>query len=78
MQAASFADSIHKIRKSVVKNEELPEARAIANIAISRNPFKCRTKFHGNMVGVMFGQLMAHDQGLRQMCQTRTNIQLKY
>lgn len=71
LQPASFADGIYAIRKSISNRAELPGARIISNEAINRDPFKCETQFRGNHGGVMFGQLMAHDHGMRQMIQPR-------
>lgn len=67
--SASFSDGIHEIRKSVIKSESLPPARATTN-TITRNTFSCSPQFPANMIGVMYGQLMAHDHGMRQMYQT--------
>lgn len=39
--------------------------------AIKRNPFSCNPQFKANHGAVMYGQLMAHDHGMRQMFQTR-------
>ncbi len=75
-QPAFFADGVFEIRKSLIGKEDLPEARTISNTAINRNPFTCLPKFHANHGSVMFGQLMAHDHGMRQMIQTRKNIKL--
>lgn len=70
--SANFADGIHEVRKSVVKQQELPGARLVTN-AINKNPFTCAPKFFANYGSVMYGQLMAHDHGMRQMFQTSTN-----
>lgn len=69
-QSALYSDGIHEIRKSVIRGEDLPAPRLTMN-AITRNTFSCVPKFKANHGSVMYGQLMAHDHGMRQMMQTR-------
>ncbi|KAG4065210.1 hypothetical protein HA402_007607 [Bradysia odoriphaga] len=66
----NYADGISEIRKSVIGQADLPGARVATN-AINKNPFTCTPEFPANLLSVMFGQLMAHDHGLRQMYQSK-------
>lgn len=72
MQPASFSDGIYEFRKSYVRGQDLPGARFISNDVLNKSPFTCEPQHIANMAGVMYGQFMAHDQGMRQMYQTGT------
>ncbi|KAJ6635870.1 Peroxidase [Pseudolycoriella hygida] len=69
-QPANYDDGIYEVRKSVVNGEELPAPRFITN-SIRRSPFSCVPKRLANHGGVMFGQFIAHDHGMRRMFQAR-------
>ncbi|XP_037041550.1 peroxidase-like [Bradysia coprophila] len=68
LRPTNFADGIWEMRKSVT-GEDLPGARVATN-AIDNDPFTCTPEFPANFGSVMFGQLMAHDHGMRQMYQS--------
>jgi peroxidase len=69
--APVYADGVSEVRKSVVGKGkvDLPGAR-IATNAINKDPFTGTPEFPANHLSVMFGQLMAHDHGMRQMFQS--------
>lgn len=60
------------MRKSIVSKKELPGARDLSNKLFTRSPYSCHPEMRGNMGGVMYGQFIAHDYGMRQMYQTST------
>lgn len=73
----NYSDGIFEIRKSVVNEMSLPEASLVSNNGLIDNPFKCRVEARANFFGVMYGQAMAHDHGMRLMFQSSKNFFLK-
>lgn len=58
------------MRKSYPSKNDLPGERKISNSLFKKSPFSRHPELRGNMGGVMYGQLIAHDFGMRLMYQT--------